>query len=78
MQNKTNESKLYNKILLLSRNKFFYTKISLKDTFQNRIYLIFIHICFCLLKLIMKKTNPFIKDFIKKSLILLLNKSKQI
>ena len=35
IQNKTNESKLYNKILLLSRNKFFYTKMSLKDTFEN-------------------------------------------
>ena len=40
------ESKLYNKILSLSRNKLLYSKFNLKDTFQNRIYLIFIHLSF--------------------------------
>ena len=37
---KHNEDNLYNKILLLSRNKIFYTKMSLNDTFQNRVNLI--------------------------------------
>ena len=49
-QNNTKENVLYNNILLLSRNKFFYTKIDLSDTFQNRIYLIFIHISFIIIK----------------------------
>ena len=40
------EDKLYNKILSLSRNKLFYTKLDLKDSFQNRINLIFLHISF--------------------------------
>ena len=50
--NKSNQNvdKLYNKILFLSRNNFFYTKISLKDTFQNRISLIFLHISFLFVK----------------------------
>ena len=37
---------LYNKILLLSRNKLFYTNFDLNDNFQNRIHLIFIHVSF--------------------------------
>ena len=37
---------LYNNILLLCRNKLFYTKLDLIDTFQNRIHLIFIHISY--------------------------------
>ena len=40
------ENTLYNNIVLLSRNKLFYTKFDLADTFQNRIILIFIHISF--------------------------------
>ena len=66
IQNKTNESKLYNKILLLSRNKFFYTKMSLKDTFENRIYLIFIHICFLFIKINNEKDKLFYKKFYQK------------
>jgi len=66
IQNKTNESKLYNKILLLSRNKFFYTKMSLKDTFGNRIYLIFIHICFLFIKINNEKDKLFYKRFYQK------------
>jgi len=50
-QNKSNEDKLYNIILKLSRNKLLYTKLSLSDTFQNRIYLIFLHISFLFIKL---------------------------
>ena len=46
----TSESKLYNKIIFLSRNKLFYTKLGLSDTFQNRIHLIFLHISFLFVK----------------------------
>ena len=45
------EKSLYNNILLLSRNKLFYTKFNLAATFQNRIYLIFIHISFLFIKI---------------------------
>ena len=48
------EELLYNKILLLSRNKFFYINTNLKDSFQNRINLIFIHVSFLFIK---KKSN---------------------
>ena len=34
---------LYNTLLSLSRNLYFYNKISLKDTFETRIYLMFMH-----------------------------------
>ena len=47
----TQENILYNNILLLSRNKLFYTKFNLTDTFQNRIHLIFIHISFLFIKI---------------------------
>jgi len=49
------ENTLYNNIVLLSRNKLFYTKFDLEDTFQNRIILIFIHISFIFVKI--KKTT---------------------
>ena len=65
IKNEVHEEKLYNKILLLSRNKFFYTKIALKDTFQNRINLIFIHISFLFIKLKQNK-NPAYKKFYQK------------
>ena len=45
-QIKFKEDKLYNIIIKLSRIKLFYTKMGLSDTFQNRIYLIFLHISF--------------------------------
>ena len=44
------QCRLYNKILSLSRNKIFYTNFGLSDTFQNRIYLIFLHISFLNIK----------------------------
>ena len=53
------QESIYNYILLLSRNKLFYTDFFLKDTFQNRINLIFIHMSFLLIKA--KKNNT--KDF---------------
>ena len=48
------EEKLYNKILLLSRNKTLYTNLMVKDTFQNRINLIFLHFSFIIVQF---KTN---------------------
>ena len=64
-QIKSQENKLYNKILLLSRNKLFYTKLGLGDTFQNRINLIFLHISFLFIK-IKQKDNSRYKDFFQK------------
>ena len=62
---KTNskESILYNNILLLSRNKLFYTKFFINDTFQNRINLIFLHISFLFIKINRKKDNKKYKTF---------------
>ena len=59
---KFNEDKLYNKILLLSRNKFFYAKLALYDTFQNRINLIFMHIAFIFINMKEKNDNIFYKE----------------
>ena len=44
---------LYNILLQLSRNIFFYEKIKLPDTFETRIYLMFIH--FSIFMIISKK-----------------------
>ena len=46
---------LYNKIISLTREKFFYTEISLKDELITRIYLVLFHLGF-ILKLL-KKNN---------------------
>ena len=62
-KNKTIESKLYNKILSLARNKLFYTKLGLRDTFQNRINLIFLHLSFILIKMKEKRKNSIYKKF---------------
>ena len=62
-QNKSKENKLYNKILLLSRNKFFYTQLLLNDTFQNRIYLIFLHVSFLFIKIKKNNDNIHCKKF---------------
>ena len=62
-QKKTQVDKLYNKILLLSRNKVFYTEFCLNDTFQNRINLIFLHISFLFIKLKQKNKNGLYKSF---------------
>jgi len=50
------ESKLYNKILSFSRNKYFYDQIGLADTYQVRILLIFFHFSFLMINL-KKKGN---------------------
>ena len=59
----TKETILYNNILLLSRNKIFYTKFNLSDTFQNRINLIFMHISFLFIKIKNEKNNEIYKNF---------------
>lgn len=73
-QIKSPENKLYNKILFLSRNKLFYTKLGLIDTFQNRIYLIFLHISFLFIKLKQKDKNQFYKVFFQKMFDLIFDK----
>ena len=63
---KYQEDKLYNKILLLSRNKLLYTKLNLKDSFQNRINLIFLHISFLFIKIKHNNVNSHYKEFYQK------------
>ena len=65
-KNKTNEDLLFNNILLLSRNKIFFTKFNLKDTFENRINLIFIHISFIFIKFKNKRDNNNKNSFYQK------------
>ncbi len=57
------EDKLYSKIIFLSRNKLLYTKFDLKDTFQNRINLIFFHISFIFIKIKENKDKKLYKKF---------------
>ena len=45
---KKHNNKLYNKLIKLSRNKFFYENIKLSDDFQTRILLIFFHLAIIL------------------------------
>ena len=47
--NKNNILPLYNKIVFLTRKNFFYKDFKLSDSFSNRIYLIFFHLCFILI-----------------------------
>ena len=56
------KNELYNTLLTLSRNLFFYNKISLHDSFETRIYLMFIH--FSIMMIIFKKKG---KKFNQKS-----------
>jgi cytochrome b pre-mRNA-processing protein 3 len=65
---------LYNKILELSRNKLLYTKIGIKDTFQNRIHLIFIHVCFLFIKTKHENSKKIYKEFYQKTFDLIFNK----
>jgi cytochrome b pre-mRNA-processing protein 3 len=46
---------LYNILLTLSRNIFFYSKIKLPDNFETRIYLMFMH--FSIMMIIFKKKD---------------------
>ena len=68
------EDKLYNNILLFSRNKLFYTKFDLIDTFQNRIHLIFIHISFIFIKIKQNNKNQIYKILYQKIFDLTFNK----
>ena len=52
---KKHSLELYNTLLQLSRSLYFYNKIKLKDTFETRIYLMFIH--FAIILIIYKKKN---------------------
>jgi hypothetical protein len=56
---------LFNKILLLSRNKIFYTKFDLIDTFQNRIHLIFVHFSFIFTKSKKKEKDESYKKYLQ-------------
>lgn len=52
---KKHNSDLYNTLLFLSRNIFFYNKIKLSDTFETRLYLMFVH--FSIMLVIFRKKN---------------------
>ena len=70
----TQEEILYNNILLLARNKLFFIKFDLADTFQNRIYLIFIHISFLFTKIKQNNQKEIYKIFYQKMFDLIFNK----
>tara|TARA_B110000971_G_scaffold214134_1_gene245834 strand:+ start:274 stop:792 length:519 start_codon:yes stop_codon:yes gene_type:complete len=57
----THNNSLYNKLVELSRNIFFYKETLLKDSFETRIILIFVH--FSILLIIFKKKK---KEFPQK------------
>jgi len=73
-KNKTKEDLLYNNILLLSRNKLFFTKFDLADTFQNRIYLIFLHVSFLFIKIKESNEKKTYRIFYQKMFDLIFNK----
>ena len=57
---KKHSNKLYNKLVELSRNKFFYNDIKLNDNFETRVLLIFFHF---IIILRLKKNDNTKKDF---------------
>ena len=59
---KAHSNFLYNKLVELSRNIFFYDKIKLKDNFETRINLIFIHMSLILIVFRDKKKDDFPQD----------------
>ena len=73
-QIKDQENKLYIKILFLARNKLFYTKLGLVDTFQNRINLIFLHVSFLFIKLKQRDNSQLYKEFFQKMFDFVFNK----
>ena len=56
--NKHNNN-LYNKLVELSRNIYFYKKLSLKDTFETRVILIFLHFSIILININQRKKAKF-------------------
>ena len=73
-QIKAQENKLYIKILFLARNKLFYTKLGLVDTFQNRINLIFLHVSFLFIKSKQRDNSQLYKEFFQKMFDFVFNK----
>ena len=59
---KAHSNFLYNKLVELSRNIFFYEKIKLKDDFETRINLIFVYMCLILIVFKNKKKEEFPQD----------------
>jgi cytochrome b pre-mRNA-processing protein 3 len=57
---------LYNILITLSRNIFFYNKIGLKDSFETRVYLIFFH--FSIMMIVSKKKGKKFDQFMYDSL----------
>ena len=55
INNNNHNFNLYNTLLTLSRDIFFYKELKLPDTFQTRIYLMFVHFSVMLISL--KKKN---------------------
>ena len=74
---KTREDLLYNNILLLARNKLFYTKFNIDDTFQNRINLIFLHISFLFIKIKHDYSSIKFKDFYQRTFDLIFSRIDQ-
>ena len=56
---KTHYKPLYNKLVELSRDIFFYKKIQLKDIFETRINLIFVHLAIILIVFKEKEKDSF-------------------
>ncbi len=54
---KKHNSDLYNTLLYLSRNLYFYNKMNLKDSFETRVLLMFIHFSIMLIVCKNKKIN---------------------
>lgn len=52
---KIHKDNMYNTLLMLSRNTFFYSKIKLPDSFETRIYLMFFH--FAIMMIVFKKKS---------------------
>ena len=57
---KKHSNKLYNKLVELSRNKFFYNELKLNDNFETRVLLIFFHF---IIILRLKKSEKYKKIF---------------
>ena len=55
----SHNNQLYNKLVELSRNIFFYKNLALKDNFETRIILIFLHFSKILILFKKKKKNKF-------------------
>ena len=56
---KTHNNDLYNKLVELSRNIFFYRDLKLKDNFETRIILIFVHLSLILISTKLKTKDKF-------------------